>query len=473
MLIAGEWITGSADRLAVRSPYSGEVVGELPTAGKDDVDRALAAAVHGARTMADVPAHGRAAMLDLAADLVDHDAAELASTITAEQGKTTHEARAEARRIGDILRLCAAEALHVYGEVLPMDATPGGTGRLGFTLREPCGVVAAVAPFNYPAILVIHKVAPALAAGNAVILKPASATPLTSLFLVRRLMDAGVPPLALQCLVGNGATVGAVLCADPRVRKVSFTGSREVGQAIARAAGPKPITCELGSNTAVVVLDDADLDVAAAALSHSPFVNAGQNCVSPQRVLVHATIVDELVERLRAGVDALRTGDPSDPATTVAPLIDAGEAERVDRWLMEAEQAGARLVRRGERDGAVMAPAIVIDPPTDAKVWREELFGPAVTVRSFTSDAEALELANDTSFGLSFGVYTRDVHRAVRFAREARTGIVHVNSPKGTTWRADVMPWGGRGDSGFGREGVKWAIAEMTEEKVVVLHPPA
>jgi glyceraldehyde-3-phosphate dehydrogenase (NADP+) len=462
-----------AGALEVCSPYDGEVVGEVAAATADDVDAALAAAVDGARAMAAVPAYGRAAMLDLAADLVDSDAAELAATITAEQGKTTHEARAEATRIGDILRLCAAEALHVYGEVLPMDATPGGAGRLGFTLREPCGVVAAVAPFNYPAILVAHKVAPALAAGNAVVLKPASATPLTSLFLVRRLLDAGVPPPAVHCVIGSGETVGSALCADRRVRKISFTGSREVGEAIVRAAGPKRLTCELGSNTAVVVLDDADLDTAVDALARSPFVNAGQNCVSPQRVLVHASILEEVVERLAVGVGRLRTGDPADPATTVAPLIDEREARRVETWLREAERLGGRLVRGGDRDGAVVQPAVLVDPPTDARVWRDELFGPAVSVRSFATDDEALALANDTAFGLSFGVYTRDVHRAVRFAREAQTGIVHVNSPKGTTWRADVMPWGGRGDSGFGREGVKWAIGEMTEEKVVVLHPPA
>lgn len=469
-LVAGEW-RSLGEPLEVRSPYSGEIVGAVPIATSDDVERALSAAVEGARQMAALTAFARSEALNRAADLVERDVDELAETITLEQGKTRAEATAEASRIANIIRLYAGEALRLYGEVLPMDAVPNAPGRLGFTVREPCGVVVAISPFNYPAILVIHKLAPALAAGNAVILKPASVTPLTALFLVRRLAEGGLPPLALQCLAGSGATVGEALCADPRVRKISFTGSKEVGDRIARAAGLKRFTCELGSNTAVVVCDDADLELATRALSRSPFVNAGQNCVSPQRILVASRLRDELVERLCAGVAELRSGDPADPETTVAPLINESEAERVEDWVREAGEQGARIALGGGRSGAVVEPAIVVEPPASAKVWREELFGPAVVVRSFEDDTEALALANDTTFGLSFGVYTSNIDRALHFVRGARTGLAHVNSPHGTTWRADIMPWGGVGDSGFGKEGVKWSLAEMSEEKMIVIHP--
>lgn len=470
-LIAGEWIQTRDVAAEVRSPFSGEVVATVPIATLDDVGTAIAAAETGAREMAALPAYRRAEILVAAADLIDADVDELARTITAEQGKTTSEAAAEASRIGTILRLCAGEAQRLYGEVLPMDATREGEGRFGFTLREPCGVVVAISPFNYPAILVAHKIAPALAAGNAVVLKPASATPLTSLFIVRRLMLAGLPPLALQCLIGPGGSVGSALCADRRVRKISFTGSKEVGDAIARAAGLKRFTCELGSNTAVIILEDADIDLAAAALSRSPFVNAGQNCVSPQRLLVAKPLLDEFVDKLIDGVDELRAGDPSDPSTTLAPVISEAEAERVTLWVNEAKDQGAQVLRGGTRDRALVQPAVILDPPRNAHVWRDEIFGPAVTIRAADGDVEGLALANDSRFGLSFGVYTKDIERALYFARGVKTGLVHINSPAGTTWRADVMPWGGVGDSGFGKEGPKWAVAEMTEEKMVVLHP--
>src|SRR5581483_4722389 len=394
-----------------------------------------------------------------------------AATITAEQGKTTHEARAEASRISGIIKLCAAEARNLWGEVLPMDATREGAQRLGFTLRAPCCVVAAISPFNYPAILVAHKIVPALAAGNPVILKPATATPLTALFLVRRLMEAGLPPLALQCLIGSGRSVGDALVSDRRVRKVSFTGSKEVGEHIARTAGLKRFTCELGSNTAVVVLADADLELAARVLGRSPYVNAGQNCVSPQRAIASRVVFDELVERIAERVDELQQGDPADPMTTLSPVIDEREAERVTSWIREARDAGATLVGGGDREGTSVAPALILEPPEESRLWREELFGPALTVRAVESEDDALEYANDSRFGLSFGVYTRDIDRALHFARRVHTGIVHVNSPYGTTWRADVMPWGGVGESGYGKEGIRYAVREMTEEKVVVIHP--
>jgi acyl-CoA reductase-like NAD-dependent aldehyde dehydrogenase len=456
--------------LEVTSPYDGAVVGEMPLAGPRELDAAIAGAAGAAAELRRVPAHERSAALAEAAGAIERDVDVLAATITAEQGKTRAEARAEAERIPGIVRLCAEEASRLGGEVLPMDAAPVGVGRLGYTRREPAGVVAAITPFNYPAILVVHKIGPALAAGNAVVLKPALATPLTALFLCERIA-AALPGGALQLVAGPGGEIGPALVGDARVSAVTFTGSHAVGQAIARAAGAKRLACELGSNAAFVVLADADLDRAASAIAFSGYTNAGQNCVSTQRVIVDRSVGDELVERVLADVDELRPGDPDDPATTLAPLIDEREGDRVVRWLGEAREAGADLVRGGVRDGAVVAPAVVLEPPPDARVWREELFGPAIAVRAAASDDEALALANDTRFGLAASVMTRSVDRALRFAHGLRAGMVGVNPPRGATWRADFMPWGGVGDSGFGREGVRFAAREMSVERLVVVHP--
>lgn len=458
-------------RVVVTSPYSGEVVDELPAATAADVDAALERAVAGTRWAAACPAHRRSSLLERAAEIVERDREQLARILTAEVGKPIGEARTEAARVAVVLRWCAAEALRRTGEVLPMDALEMGEGRLGFTLPEPCGVVAAITPFNYPAHLAAHKVGPALAAGNAVVLKPAEATPLSGLFLQRAFHEAGVPEEAFGCLVGDGRTLGEPLCADPRVRKISFTGSVAVGKAIARVAGLKRLTCELGANCAVVVLDDGDLEAAASAVVHSGFVNAGQVCTSTQRVLVPAALRDELAERIAAKVDELRPGDPFDEATTLGPVIEEAAAERVAAWVAEAVAAGGVALRGGGRDGAMVEPAVVVEPPADARMWRDELFGPAVGIRAFGGDEEALAAVNDTRYGLSVGLFTGGVDRAIRFARELRTGCVHVNN--GPLWRTAFMPYGGVGDSGFGKEGVKYAMEEMTERKLVVVHPGA
>ena len=467
MYVAGEW-RGSSVEDEIRNPYSGEVVGTVPRASPDDVELALGAAVAGAAAMRRLSTYERARILDRAADLVEEATEELARTISAEEGKPLAEGLAEARRIPDLIRLSASEGARMHGETIPLDAAAGAAGKLGFTIRQPCGVVVAVTPFNYPLLLVAHKVAPALAAGNAVLLKPASATPLVALALVRLFLEAGLPENALQCLTGPGGTLGPALCADGRVRKVSFTGSAQVGETVAREAGVKRVSLELGSNCPLVVLPDADLDEVAAATATGGYANAGQACISVQRVLVGSDVYGDYLDALRPRVEAIRVGDPFEEGTTLSALITEREAERVEGVIREAVASGASLVTGGERDGGVVAPTIVADVSPEMRISREELFGPAVAVSAVSDVEEAIALANASEFGLGAGIFTSDIGNALRFAREVDYGSIQVNSSP--LWRADLMPYGGLKKSGIGKEGPRYAIEEMTELKAVVFH---
>jgi acyl-CoA reductase-like NAD-dependent aldehyde dehydrogenase len=467
MYVAGEW-RGSAHEDEIRNPWSGETVDTVPRASAGDVELAVAAAVEGALAMRALPAHERAAMLRRAADLLERDADRLARTISSEVGKPLAEATGEARRIPELFRLSAYEGARIHGETVPVDAHPGGEGKLGLTLRQPCGVVVAIAPFNYPALLVAHKVAPALAAGNAVILKPASRTPLTSLRLTEALLEAGLPANAIQCVTGSGADVGLALCADPRVRKISFTGSTAVGEQIAAVAGVKRLSLELGANCPVVVLPDADLEQVAAATAAGGYVNAGQVCISVQRVLVDRGVYGDFLDALRPRVEAIRVGDPFDDGTQLSALITEREAERVESTIREAVDGGASIVTGGERDGAVVAPTVVADVAPEMAISREELFGPAVAVTPVAGVEEAIALANASEYGLGAGVFTSDVRNALRFARDVDCGSIQINWTP--LWRADLMPYGGLKGSGIGKEGPRYAVEEMTELKTVVFH---
>jgi len=467
MYYQGRWVE-KITTIPVRNPFDGTLIDDVPKADVSDVEAALVGAVEGAKVMRRTSGYDRSEVLRKAAQLMRERTAELGRTLSAEEGKTLAEGRFEVSRAAETLDLSAEEAKRLSGEVLPLDGAPGGAGRLGFTLRVPCGVVAAITPFNFPLNLVCHKVGPALAAGNAVVLKPASDTPLSALRLVEILLEAGLPPLAIACVTGSGGTIGDAIVRDPRVRKVSFTGSRDVGEHLCRTAGLKRVTMELGSNSPLIVMPDADLNKVAEATVATGYGNAGQVCISTQRVIALAGAYENLLDVLQPRVAAIVAGNQLDERTQMGPMIREEDAVRVGTWVDEAVAGGARLLAGGHRQGTLFEPTLLADVDPRMRISCDELFGPAVAVTRVDSIEQALELANDTRYGLSAGIFTTRLDWAMKFAREVESGNIHINW--GPAWRADLMPYGGLKDSGFGKEGPKYAIHEMTELKTVVIH---
>ena len=467
MYVNGKWTDGMQST-PVFNPYDQSVVDTVPKASAAEVTQAITSAERGAKVMAATSAYERYDILRRAADLMEERSEDLARTITLEEGKIIFEARVEVQRAIQTITLSSEEAKRLYGETLPLDAAPSAQGQFGFTIRVPVGVVAAIAPFNFPLNLVCHKIGPALAAGNSVVLKPAGDTPLSALKMTEILLDAGLPEEGIQCITGSGAEIGDILTGDPRVRKITFTGSMEVGDRICRNAGIKKVTMELGSNSPLIVMSDADLDKVAAATVAGGFANAGQVCISTQRVLADQRIYADFLDALVAPTEAFATGDPLATETKMGPMIRAGDAERVGQWIGEAVQQGARIVAGGDHEGTLHAPTVVADATPDMLISREELFGPAVAVSAFNDIDEAIAMANDTRFGLSAGIFTQNLDWAMRFAREVHSGNLHINSSP--LWRVDMMPYGGLKDSGMGKEGPSYAVSEMTELKMVVMH---
>jgi len=465
--VAGAWID-KVKKIEVTNPFDNSVIGAVPKADAGDLEKALAFAERGAKVMAKLSSYERWKILRKAADMMAERNEELGQIISQEEGKIIAEGRGEAMRAVETMMGSAEEAKRLHGETVPLDADPTGGKKLGFTLRVPCGVVAAIAPFNFPLNLVCHKVGPALAAGNTVIIKPASDTPLSAIKLTEILLEAGLPPEGIQCLTGSGGEIGDALVADRRVRKVTFTGSREIGERICRTAGIKKVTMELGSNSPVIVMPDADMEKVATVLAMTGYSNAGQTCISTQRVLAAKRVYGDLLSALKPKVEALITGNQLDEKSKVGPMVKESEAMRVDEWINEAVSGGAKLVAGGGRRGAIYLPAVVADVHPDMRISRDELFGPAVAVTPFDTIEEAIALANDSIYGLAAGIFTDNVEWAMKFAREAEAGNLHVNW--GSQWRVDLMPYGGLKDSGFGKEGPKYAVNEMTELKMVVFH---
>ncbi|MCA9055454.1 MAG: aldehyde dehydrogenase family protein, partial [Planctomycetaceae bacterium] len=379
MFLGGVWSDAKSSS-EVKNPFDGSVVDTVPNATAEDVARAVETLTRGAAAMREMTPYARSQILERTAAMMRERLEDLAVTISREEGKILAEARVETSRAADVIALSAEEARRITGEMIPLDGTAGGKGKLGFTLRVPCGVVAAITPFNFPLNLVTHKVGPAIAGGNAVIVKPASDTPLSALKLAEILLECGLPPEAIACITGPGGEIGKAICTDNRIRKISFTGSYEVGDAICRMAGVKRVTMELGSNSPVVIMDDADLETAATAVCGSGYSNAGQVCISAQRILTHGRIVEDFLDALRPKVEALTTGDPLAAGTKMGPMVRQRDAERVEQWVNDAVAGGAKLVTGGKREGAMYQPTILADVDPRQRISCEELFGPAVAV---------------------------------------------------------------------------------------------
>src|SRR5438309_6473767 len=464
LFVGGEWVE-TGDWLEVRSPYSGDVVGRVAKAGAAETRRALDAAE---RAIAEpLPAHKRAEVLVRVAGYLGRRHDEVARTISDEAGKPMKAARLEAKRAMSTYTMAAVEARKLAGEMVPMDASQAGEGKLAFTLRRPIGVVGAISPFNFPLNLVAHKLAPALAAGCAVVLKPASQTPLSALLLAELEDEAGLPAGWLNVVVGPASEIADVLLEDDRIKAITFTGSGPVGWKLRERAPKKRVNLELGNATPVIVTADADLDQAAEKIAANAFSFAGQSCISIQRVYVERDAYDALLDRLLPRVEALKVGDPSDEETDVGPVIDEDARERILQWIA---RSSGDVLTGGDLEGELIHPTVIANPGHDDEVSCEEVFGPVCTVTAFDSLEDAIELANGTRYGLQAGVFTTRLDTALRVAQALEFGGVMVN--EAPTFRTDQMPYGGVKDSGNTREGPRYAVRELTEERLVVVDLP-
>jgi len=465
-LLAGEW-AGSGEATPVRAPYDGRIIALVHRAARADVEAAIAAATawHGERKLP--PAHRRAAILAEVAARIVAGQESLALDLALEAGKPIRLARAEVERASITFRTAAAEALRLDGEAFALDGVPGGEGRWAITRRFPVGPVGAITPFNFPLNLVAHKLAPAFAAGCPIVLKPATQTPLSALALARLLHEAGAPPGAVSVLPCAAAEARA-LVEDPRVAHLTFTGSAEVGWELRARAGRKRVTLELGGNAGVLILPDADLDLAARRCAEGGFAYAGQSCISVQRIFVHRDVAAEFERKLVAAGEAQLHGDPLDEGVSVGPMIGEAEAARAESWVSEAVSAGARRLLGGERRGALLAPTILAGVDPSLRVACREVFAPVVVLASVASAREGIEQLGRSEFGLQAGIFTRDLEAVLSAFRDVEVGALVVNDVP--TFRLDPMPYGGVRGSGVGREGPRYAIHEMTEPRLLLLN---
>jgi acyl-CoA reductase-like NAD-dependent aldehyde dehydrogenase len=464
MLIGGSPVR-TPDARPVRIPFDNSIAGTIFQAGPEHVEAAIAAASKAAPAMRALTRHERSSILYKARTLLAERRDAMARAIASESGKPIREARVEVERGLCTLLFSAEEANRLHGEEVPMDAHPGGKGKTGMAIREPLGVIAAITPFNFPLNLSLHKIGPAIAAGNSVVHKPASATPISALLLAQIFADAGLPSGALNVITGPGGTIGDQLCFDPRIAMITFTGSPEVGQRIRNMAGLKRVTLELGSNSAVILEPDADLDKAIPKCVAGSFAHSGQVCISIQRIFAHASIRDEVANRMADLASKLHIGHPLEDATEVSSLITESEAKRIEDWIAEATQGGAKLLTGGQRTGSTVTPAILTDVDPAANLCAREAFGPVVALNAYQTLDDAIAMVNASDYGLQAGMYTRDIEKAFRAARECHVGGFHINEIP--AFRADQMPYGGVKLSGTGREGPKYAVEEMTELKLI------
>ena len=465
-LIGGEW-RGSNDVLEVRFPYDDSVVGAVCMATQQDMQDAMAAAVRGYDTTRKLPSHQRSQVLQNMVGLLRQRFDEVVEAMILEGGKNRKTAIGETTRALETLKIASEEARRIGGEVFSIDWTAAGENRQGFTRRLPIGTVLGITPFNYPVNLACHKIGPAIAAGNSLILKPAEKTPLSSLILAEIVLEAGYPPEAFSCLNAWGRDT-AVMVEDPRVKMISFTGSSAVGWMLKARAGQKKVALELGGNAGVIVHSDADLDLAAAESAAGGFANAGQNCISVQRLLIQRDVFEDFADRFIERVKALKVGDPRDPDVDIGPLISEGDAQRAESWVQEAQAAGASVLLGGEREGKRFPPTVMTETAPDMRVNCEEVFAPIVTLSAYDAWDEAVATINDSPYGLQAGVFTRDVKRIMDAWQRIEVGGLQVN--QASTFRVDHMPYGGVKASGYGREGLRYAIEDMTDLRLMVLN---
>lgn len=468
LYINGQW-KEAKEYAPLYSPFSGELLAEIAQADDQDVDEAIQAAKKASKEMAKMPASQRALILEKAVAIMEARKEELAVVLAQEAAKPVRTGRGEIARTIQTYKFAAEEAKRIHGETVPLDAAPGGEGRLAFTVRKPIGVVGAITPFNFPFNLVAHKVGPAIAAGNTVVLKPASQTPLSSLLLADIFAEAGLPAGALNILPGKGAVVGEKLVGDSRIAAITFTGSPAVGIAMKNKAGLKRVTLELGSNSAVII--DHNVEITQALIDRcvmGAFSFSGQVCISLQRVYIHQSKYEEFLAKFKTATEKLVLGDPLQEETDMSSLISAKDHERMGQWVQEAVDAGAHVVTGGKAvSDRLYAPTILTNVGAHVSCSCQEVFGPIVVVTPFESLDEAIEAVNDSRFGLQAGIYTSDIHAAMRAAEELEVGGVMINDIP--TFRVDNMPYGGVKDSGFGREGIKYAVEELTELKFIAI----
>lgn len=468
LFINGQW-KEAAKYEALYAPFSGEKLADVAHADETETEEAIQAAAAAADKMASLSAHQRTAILNKAADILESRSEEFARIVALEAAKPIRTARGEIARTIQTYRFAAMEASRIHGETVPLDAAPGGEGRIAFTLRKPLGVVAAITPFNFPFNLVAHKVGPAIAAGNTIVLKPAGQTPLSSLVLAEVFQEAGLPDGALNIVPGPGAVVGEKLVRDPRIKAVTFTGSPAVGIAMKNKAGLKRVTLELGSNSALII--DQSFEITDELIDRcvlGAFSFSGQVCISIQRILVHESNYERFLNQLKAKVEQLVIGDPLDESTDVSAMIHEKEVKRMQEWVDSAVSRGAHVVTGGTAlNTRLFPPTILTNVAADEPVSCEEVFGPIVIVSSFASLDQAIHEVNHSRFGLQAGIYTDNIHSAMQAAEKLEVGGVMINDFP--TFRVDNMPYGGVKESGFGREGIKYAVEEMTELKLIAI----
>jgi acyl-CoA reductase-like NAD-dependent aldehyde dehydrogenase len=449
------------------SPYSGDIIANISMAGEEDVKEAIAGAHEAFKTMKEMPAHKRADILFRVAQILRERKEELAHILVKEAGKPIRTARGEIDRTIVTYQFAAEEAKRIYGETIPMDAAPGGENRLGFTWREPLGVVSAISPFNFPFNLVAHKLGPAFAAGNTVVLKPAEQTPLSACVIAEIFQEAGLPDGALQVVTGSGEELSDTLIKDERVKKVTFTGSGTVGKLIKEKAGLRKVTLELGSNSGLIIEPDVPLERIIPRCVEGAFAFAGQVCISLQRIYVHESIYQEFSESFIEEAKKLKVGDPMEEATDISAMISSREVERIESWVNEAVQQGAKVGLGGTREGSIFSPTVLLNVTNDMTVSCQETFAPVVSIVPYPNLDEAIHMVNDSVYGLNVGIYTQNINHAFYASRKLESGGVIVNDIP--TFRLDHMPYGGVKESGYGREGIKYAVQEMTELKFITI----